>query len=351
MNIYIKGFFLSAHLIVTLSCTQKSSFEKATSITYDDFKITQSLIGSDVLIDEMSLKPTCLQVFDSLLFTINTREKQLIHMFNLNSKKKIGERISAGHGPGEMLQPRIVKMDGISIQIFDMVTCTLFEYSLSDFIANQHPTPVRKINLKNQIVSEAYFLGEKLVGAGYNHSYQLLGFNLNGNKIEEYGEYPISDIDFSDNETVEAYRFSFITNLTDKMLICYNWTDLIDILDKNGHLLKRIHGPGNFISSFKEFREGSTISANPVKGKTRDAYFNPVNVGDDFFVLYSGKSEDEEGDSILTNQVLVFGWDGTPKQIITLDQAVFSITVDGKNKKIYGISDTPEFHIVEFSYD
>jgi hypothetical protein len=66
--------------------------------------------------------------------------------------------------------------------------------------------------------------------------------------------------------------------------------------------------------------------------------------------LYSGKSEDEEGYSILANQIFVFSWKGVPEQILSLDQGVFSITVDEKNKKIYGISDTPEFHIVEFAY-
>ena len=349
MNINIKIIFTLV-LFTSLSCTHKSRFQKATVITRNDFKTTQSLIGSVVQFDNEVLKPTHLQVFDSLLFTINTREERLIHIFDLKDKKKIGERITAGNGPDEMLQPRIVKVDKESIQIFDMVTSTLFEYSMSDFVANQDPIVLRKIKLDKSTASEAYLLGENLIGAVYNPSCQLNSFNLNGKKVGEYGAYPNSDNAFSDSEKLEAYRFSFITNLNDKMLICYNWTDLIDILDKDGHLEKRLHGPGHFISSFKEFHEGDVVSANSTKGQTRDAYFSPVSVGNDFFVLYSGKSEDEEGYSILANQIFVFGWNGTPKQILLLDQGVFSITVDEKNKKVYGISDTPEFHIVEFSY-
>lgn len=351
MNIYIKSIFALVFLIASLSCTHKSRFQKATVITRNDFKTTQSLIGSIVQFDDVVLKPTHLQVFDSLLFTINTREERLIHIFDLKVKKKIGERITAGNGPDEMLQPRIVKVDKASIQIFDMVTSTLFEYSMSDFVANQNPIVLRKIKLDKSTASEAYLLGENLIGAVYNASCQLNSFNLNGKKVGEYGSYPNSDIAFSDSEKLEAYRFSFITNLNDKMLICYNWTDLIDILDKDGHLEKRLHGPAHFISSFKEFHEGDVVSANSAKGQTRDAYFSPVSAGNDFFVLYSGKSEDEEGYSILANQIFVFSWDGAPKQILLLDQGVFSITVDDKNKKIYGISDTPEFHIVEFLYN
>ena len=337
-------------LLMVGSCNEGNIYQHATSINRNDFKTTQSLIGSVVQFDNEVLKPTHLQVFDSLLFTINTREERTIHIFDLKAKRKIGERITAGNGPGEMLQPRIVKVDKESIQIFDIATSTLFEYSMSDFVANPKPIVLRKIKLDKSTASEAYLLGEHLIGAVYNPSYQLNSYNLNGKKVGEYGSYPNSDVVFSDSEKLESYRFSFITNLNDKMLICYNWTDLIDILDKDGHLEKRLHGPEHFISLFKEFHEGDVISANSMKGQTRDAYFSPVSVGNDFFVLYSGKSEDEEGYSILANQIFVFSWKGVPEQILSLDQGVFSITVDEKNKKIYGISDTPEFHIVEFAY-
>jgi len=109
MNIYIKIIFVLV-LFTSLSCTHKSRFQKATVITRNDFKTTQSLIGSVVQFDNEVLKPTHLQVFDSLLFTINTREERLIHIFDLKDKKKIGERITAGNGPDEMLQPRIVRL-------------------------------------------------------------------------------------------------------------------------------------------------------------------------------------------------------------------------------------------------
>lgn len=87
-----------------------------------------------------------------------------------------------------------------------------------------------------------------------------------------------------------------------------------------------------------------------MKGKTRDAYFSPVNVGDEFWVLFSGKSESEDGYNILAEQIFVFGWDGTPRRILNLDKGVFAFTVNEKMKKIYGISDSPDFHILSFSY-
>lgn len=95
---------------------------------------------------------------------------------------------------------------------------------------------------------------------------------------------------------------------------------------------------------------GQVTSSMQVKGQTRDAYFCPVNMEDEFWVLFSGKSESEEDYSILANQIFVYGWDGTPRRILNLNEGIFAFTVDKKNKKIYGISDSPEFHIISFSY-
>ena len=41
---------------------------------------------------------------------------------------------------------------------------------------------------------------------------------------------------------------------------------------------------------------------------------------------------------------------GIPDTIYSLSEPVFTYTIDTNAKKIYGISDRPEYHIVEFSY-
>lgn len=81
-----------------------------------------------------------------------------------------------------------------------------------------------------------------------------------------------------------------------------------------------------------------------------DAYFAPQRVGDEVWVLFSGKSSEEEGYSILANTIYVYDWDGNSQRILKLDQGVFAFAVDAKKRVIYGISDSPEFHILSFSY-
>lgn len=351
MNVNISGLIGALCCVMMLSCTPKDGYQRAALISYDDFSSTQKLIGTNLQFDDTILKPMRIQVFDSLLFTVNTREEKLIHVFNLKSQKKIGERISSGQGPGEMLQPYFVKIDTAWVHLFDMSSFTLYVYATKDFITNPLPVVIRKVKLSEPTFGEIRLLGNDMVSSAYNPNNQFISFNSNGEKSMEFGTYPISNNAFSDAEKVEAYKSSFTTNQKDRIAVCYNWTDLIDILDGKGHLKKRIHGPKQFISTFKEFRDGDVVSASPVKGHNRDAYFCPISVGGDLFVLFSGKAEDEADYSMLANQMFVFDWDGNPKQILLLDQGIFAFTVDKENKKIYGISDKPDFHLVAFSYN
>lgn len=337
-------------LLAFSSCKEASRFENSSVISREDFSKITALTGKDVEFDDEVLRPTGLKVYENWLFTINTREKQIIHIYDLKSKQKIGERISMGQGPAEMINPVIVKIDNASIHLYDMITSKLLEFSTKDFIENSNPQPLRTIKIEKPTTGDVYRIGDQWLGAGFNPSSQFVLFDENGRATQEVGAYPVSDIPFTDKEKIEAYRFSFVTNDNDKIFVCYNWTDLIDLLDKDGNLVKRMHGPSHFISEFKEQNEGNFAMAKPVSEKTRDAFYSPINAGDDFFVLYNGRAEHEDGYSILANEVFTFDGDGNPKDIYTLDQGVFAIAVDIKNKTLYGICDTPEFHIVAYEY-
>lgn len=351
MKLYLNLFGLFFLFVFLLSCSQKDKYQQEVLIEQDDFDITQNLAGSILEFDDIVMKPNRLLVCDTLLITKNSGSEKIFDVFNLKSKKKIGGRISLGQGPDEMIQPNFVSNDKEYILFFDAFKKSLYKFNFRDFISNPNPVPVSRNKLNGKMLGDVGVVGKGFVGSTYNPNSLFVKFNKSGDDVGQMGKYPSSDITFSDNEKLSAYQFSFATNLVDKIAICYNWTDLIDIYDENGTLYKRIFGPEHFTSLFKEFNDGKVSSARSVPGKRRDAYFNPVSVGDEFFVLFNGKSEDEEGYSILANQIFVFSWKGEPKKRLLLDQGIFAFTVDNQNKKIYGISDTPEYHIVEFKYE
>ena len=87
-----------------------------------------------------------------------------------------------------------------------------------------------------------------------------------------------------------------------------------------------------------------------VKEKSRDAYFAPQNAGDRFLVLYNGGYVTEEDHSSSCKKLMSFSWNAEPLNLYLLDDPIFSFCVDESKRKIYGVSVTPEYHIVEYSY-
>ena len=153
--------------------------------------------------------------------------------------------------------------------------------------------------------------------------------------------------DMSDMEKLMSFRNAFVTNLTDRIFICYAHTDLIEIYDFSGNCLKRMRGPDQIDLAMEVVSTGGGYAARTVKGKTYKCYTYPVHAGDKVFVLYFGElMEDYEQDS----KIIVFDWNGKPLQMYELDIPLSTFTVDYENRIIYGISNSSEIRIIKFNY-
>lgn len=345
-----KIVFLLLGICALFSCSQNDKYFDAHTFSFNDFEAEIKLNGKVLEFDDLIMNPSGLQVYDSILVTLEYGGERLCNIYNLNTKKKIGERLTRGQGPNEMLMPSFIDNDGESIQMIDMATSVIYKYDLIDFIENTDPQPIYKSKLEENINSGMQMLGDKLIGYPYFKNHQLYVFDMEGKKISEFADFPRSSIDYSDMERTDAYYMGFASNGTDRVAICYYMTDLIEIYDSLGVLKNRMHGPEHFFSYFKEIHDANGITSQQVKGKNRDAYFSPRSAGNQLFVLYNGGFVDEKDHSPYCKRLFSFSWDGIPQRIYILDDPIFTFCVDKKTNKIYGISNSPDNHIVEYLY-
>ncbi len=341
-----------AFIALLSSCnTNKAKYENATSFTYTDFKNQKDLKATTLEFDSLIMRAVDLVTFDSILITIEMGKENIFHVYNMKTKKHINQSVKRGQGPEDMIYPQFMNSDANCLRIFDLQTYMVYEYDAQNFIANPTPTPTKRTKLENQVFTMAEKVDDKIFGnAYYGVDEQLYVFDLNGKKTETIIDYPATPFLQTDIEKIDGFYKKFTSNDKDKLALCYYMTDLIEIYNLDGTLQKRIHGPEQFFTHFKEYQDGR-IGASPVKDLNRDAFMCPKNAGDEFFVLYNGGFIDEPDHSSSSKQLFSFSWDGTPQAIYTLDDPIYHFSVNSDNKRIYGISITPEYHVVEYSYE
>lgn len=311
---------------------------------------TQNLTGSTIEFNDLILKPSSLIVLDSILITNNQGTERFFHIFNLNTLNKIGERIVMGQGPDDMLMPSFVHQND-SIKIFDMMTSSLFSYATADFINQENPKPRHKTAFDEKpFWSEIAMMGNQYIGVSYKPDSPCYLFDEKGKKIGAFGQYPTSKFKYSDLEIIDTYRSILTSNLTDRVAVCHFFTDLIDIYDNKGNLIKELHGPDHFTSQFKEFKEENIVGSKPVQETYRDAFYSPYGTKDYLYVLYNGKYLNDPQYKLSANEIFAFDWDGSLKKHFVLDKGISRMVVDENHRKIYGISDDPEYQIIVFSY-
>lgn len=249
-----------------------------------------------------------------------------------------------------MLMPSFVHQND-SIKIFDMMTSSLFSYATADFINQENPKPRHKIAFEEKpFWSEIAMMGNQYIGVSYKPDSPCYLFDEKGKKIGAFGQYPTSKFKYSDLEIIDTYRSILTSNLTDRVAVCHFFTDLIDIYDDKGNLIKELHGPDHFTSQFKEFKEENIVGSKPVQETYRDAFYSPYGTKDYLYVLYNGKYLNDPQYKLSANEIFAFDWDGSLKKHFVLDKGISRMVVDENHRKIYGIIDDPEYQIIVFSY-
>jgi hypothetical protein len=346
MNKHYYLLFLLTILIIP-SCNKKISlYEGAQVVSSKDFGEKIKLLGEELGFDCI-WEPHRIKLLDSLFLVINAKTDYHIQILNPKTLSEVGQFISYGKGANEMIHPELVKSFNSNIWIFDQPSQNLYEFLSDSFFSDLPPNPIRTIKLQeksdnvavlseNQIISLTTLTGKR----------RFNSFDINGKYQEIKGVYPVKGD--SEANLIMSYTGDYTTNFKNRILMTYYYTDLIEIYDFEGNLIKRIHGPNLFYPAFKEASDGEYRGIRSSED-SKFAYISPICVNNEVFILYSGKKY-RDPDSELCNMIMVFDWEGNPLRQYELDKNVFTITVDAENKIIYGLSVNPEFCIVRFKY-
>ncbi len=347
---YIVVFFLIS--ILSYSCSNQTKTDSGiTEFDYNSFKTVHKLKGHVYDLDTTVLAPKRLHIYGSVLAVLSPKEDKVLHLFNLESGKELACGLEIGQGPKDFLAPEFVDTsDSSEIVLSDMAMSTVVKYHVEEFLHHENPEFDSRTSLSNDIFGRIGMLRNRYIAPAFCEKFLLHSFDTKGNIVDSIGTYPDTEFDVTAMEKMTMFGFQLATNNVDRIAVCYSWTDMIDIYDDEGNLLKRMHGPDHFMSRYKERRMGKAVGAMSIKGQSWDAYSVPVSVGDEFWILYSGAKDLESNFSDYRKRILVFDKDGTPLRILELDRGIIMFDVDECNRNIYAICSKPEYHIIKYAY-
>ena len=342
----ISILFILSHVF---SCN-KYRYNDVRKFSLADITERKQLKGEIIELDEIFM-PVRLYIKDSLLFTINNRDRYFVSVFHLKEMKKIGDFIGFGNGPNEVLEVSSIQFQDSLVWVLDQNRQQINKYQLNQFLEDNEVIPLERIKIEDAF-EKALVSHNKLIINSLRYIQSRFSFyDLQGNFLENKGDLPDAGVKLTDLELFESFFCNMALNPSDESIfVAYMNTDLIEIYDANGNLKIRMFGPDHFYSIKKQKSSGNEYMVRSIEGETRDAYFSPVAFEDEIWTIYNGKYFDRTIRNDLNNRIILFDWNGNPIREYTTDISFFSLAVDRQNSVFYGITFSPEYAFVKFNY-
>lgn len=221
-------------------------------------------------------------------------------------------------------------------------------YKIIEVNSEKNDTVLKATTSQDQGAMNTQQMGSRYVGLSlqFDSVRPLYFYDASGKLIGKKGEY--CNLIPKAVKGLDAYvAMAKLSVRPDnkRIAIAYENIDLIEIYTSDGVLLKRLHGPDQFLPSF-ELRNIGGAKKIGWKDDQRTAYKQIVSDENNFYVLYSGKLN-KRGSYKKCTEIYKFDWNGTPKERISLDKPVSNFDIEFSKGIIYGLS-TSDFEVLKF---
>ena len=342
INLCLTTFFLA-------SC-QSEKYENTSLFFFKDFKISIKPDVTNFEFDEPLMKPLLFVKSDSLLIVQNIKTNKMLYIYNVNTRKKVGDFIWWGNGPNDLLRIKNLQLIESDLYITDSQQKSINKYDVNDIHQlTDNLVPIQKITIDDLFTHIAYTENGFVATTMNPKDKRLVFYNLKGDKIATIGEYPYYGKELTMREKIEGFISQIaICHQYKRIYLFGTSVDLIEIYDFQGILIKRLHGPEQLFPQLKEIRTTEGYSVIESLEKPKYAFFSPQIVNDEIYVSYSGQHLNMNEESPRINHILVFDLDCNPVRRYELSKSIVSFIVDPDTKLIYATCDEPDFHMVVF---
>lgn len=343
-----------------INCSTKNEnkiTDLSNSFDISSFSNKLSLSGKKLDLG-LVLSPVSIFYRDSLLFISSMNQSSNMPVFNSKENfKKLGEIIINGAGPDEMLS--VATIDFVGPKEFwahDVVSSNMKKFNLNIFKDSISVTMTEFVSFGGPQLTSSFIDNDRFFTTtqDINPPSRFYAFDLNGKKLEQYlSNYPDYGVELPITVKVDVFwAWPTVHPNRKKFIIAYEYLDLIEIYDRDLRILKRIHGPHQFLPDFDIKERGGYPYMQGVYERTKTAYVSLCSNENMIFLLYGEgrtRSKGQGEAAIHYNHIVSIDWEGNPLGYYELDHGVTSIAVDWKERVIFGL-DRIESEVYSFKF-
>lgn len=270
-------------------------------------------------------------------------DENQVRIYDVNSFKLLSSFGKHGSGPGEYRGLWAIDRSPKYENKITLHDVSLLRYSVIE-ISNPNKVKIdTMITLKEGDPYCPVFVNDSIIisPGGTLKEGRFAAYDLLGNIKGFYGE-PLPGKDLKTPMPIHQQASIGRLKVTpdgSKYIISAQYSDLIDVYNNNGVLLKRISGPLNMYPKYNVKTYNNYPRLSHDKKDAITGYMDIALTNDKIIALYSGiPLEQNEFDCKFLH---VFSMKGELLETVILDHKLVRITLDAKNNRLYGIQFSP----------
>lgn len=244
-----KLLILSFCITIIYSCRYSTEYKDASVFSWDALDDPVEVTLQPAGIQDIPLMARKIVIHDSLLIAYSMGSENLIYTYNLNTGEKLNEYISYGSEPGEMIGICAFEKRDSFLFTSCIQTQSISFIPLSYFTTdNLSYEDISRFYLEDDADGLTPISADQVVGLALHPEKERFNFyTREGKSIRSCGEYP----DFGEKLTGLEQTYGFISTLcfNSRTGVLYSFcktSDLVEVFDTSGNLVKRWHGPDQF---------------------------------------------------------------------------------------------------------
>lgn len=348
---------LNKYLLLTLCGIFLTACHNTTgnkdSMDLADFKVIE---GTEIMTDADLLNPDGLVAIDSGILVSDYQDQYLLQYYRTYEDSDPQYLAEKGSGPNEFINTRNIYYNPVTdaLTIYDGALKNITTYPVNDNVILDDDESYHRINVADIGVYEIMPLKSGFIGTGVFSGRPFVRINQEGDKISDFGSFPVDSTEIKDPFAFHLiFQSRIIANPQGTRMVSASpycdWLAFYEINSDSGRLIKEYYSYPPKVKAEKP----DTHTTHAILDSDCIHTYRHLSSTDNYvYLLYDGRTERDIKDKKFTSRyIMKYTWDGEFVDGYRFDEKIYDFTVTNDDSIIIGLVACGDDDVIIKSYN